>query len=100
MPGYIVSLCPRIMDQRTCGDCTEEKLTASVWFATKKLVAEKSLCKLVYSFGDGSPSNVRNHVIKRHSVGPEHKKIIQMELKQKEEKTKKRDARPKVPVYY
>ena len=48
----------------------KKKLTASVWFATKKLDAEKALCllcKLVYSFGDGSPSNVRNHVIKRHS---------------------------------
>ena len=58
------------------------------------------LCALCFHLAMVHLCNVRIHVIKRHSVGPEHKKIIQMEHKQKEEKTKKRDARPKVPVYY
>ena len=77
----------------------KKKLTAAVWFtAAKKLDAGKALylvCKLVFSLGDGSPSNVRKHVIKRHSGSPEHKKMIEMERKQKEEK---RDDRSKVSI--
>ena len=80
----------------------KKKLTAAVWFtAAKKLDSGKALClvcKLVFSLGDGSPSNVRKHVIKRHSGSPEHKKMIEMERKQKEEKKKKRDDKPKVSI--
>ena len=49
------------------------------------------LCALCFHLAMVHLCNVRKHVIKRHSVGPEHKKIIKMEHKHKEEKTKNRD---------